>query len=171
MTLYRWLPLLIRWSKQWEMRFNAAKCKVIRTTGCIKCHHFYRMDGQILQEVQKATYLGVTLCCDLTWSENIQAVASKANRMLGFARRNLLGSPKCCKSTHLTSKIRYGICIHDMGPLPEEKHWSSQEGTTENSTMGLLSLQVHHQCDQTPQRSKLETIGRLKIEPKTNLIP
>ena len=72
---------------------------------------------------------------------------------------------------YLTSKIRYGICIHDMGPLPEERHRSPREGTMESSMMGLLRLQVHHQCDQTPQRSKLETIGRPKTEPKTNLIP
>ena len=153
------------------MRFKAAKYKVMRITGGIECHRFYHMDGQILQEVQKATYLGVTLSRDLTWSENIQAVASKANQMLGFARWNLRGSPERCKSIYLTSKIRYGICIHDMGSLPEERHWSPREDTTESSTMGVLGLQVHHQCDQTPQRSKLETIGRPATEPKTNLIP
>ena len=108
-TLQHDLDNLIRWSKQWGMRFNAAKCKVMRTTGGIKCHRFYHMDGQILQEVQKATYLDVTLSRDLTWSENIQAVASKANRMLGFARRNLRGSPKCCKSMAYISLVRSGM--------------------------------------------------------------
>ena len=56
-TLQRDLNDLIRWSKQWGMQFNAAKCKVMRTTGGIKSHRFYHMDEQIPQEVQKATYL------------------------------------------------------------------------------------------------------------------
>ena len=76
------------------------------TTGGIKCQRFYHMDGQILREVQKATYLGVTLSREITWSENIQAVASKANRMLGFARWNLRGSPKRCKSMAYISLVR-----------------------------------------------------------------
>ena len=108
-TLQHDLDNLIRWSKQWGMRCNAAKCKVMRTTGGIKSHRFYHMDGQILQEVQKATYLGVTLSRDLTCSQNIQAVASKANRMLGFARRNLRGSPKHCKSMAYISLVRSGM--------------------------------------------------------------
>ena len=108
-TLQHDLDNLIRWSKQWGMRCNAAKCKVMRTTEGIKCHRFYHMDGQIIQEMQKATYLGVTLSRDLTWSENIQVVASKANRMLGFARRNLRGSPKRCKFMAYISLVRSGM--------------------------------------------------------------
>ena len=69
----------------------------------------------------------------------------------------------------LTNK-RYGICFYDMGPLPEERHWSHREGTAERSAMGLLGLQAHHQCNQTTKRLKLETPGRPKTGPKTNLI-
>ena len=69
-TLQHDLDNLTRCSKQWGMQFNAAKCKVTRTTGGIRCHRFYHMDGQILQEVQKATYLGVTL--SLTWPDMVR---------------------------------------------------------------------------------------------------
>ena len=105
-TLQHDLNNVILWSKQWGMRFNAAKCKIMRTKEGIKSNHFYHTDGQILQEGQKATYLGVTLSCDLTWSENIQAVASKANQMLGFAQQNLCASPKHCKSMADISLVR-----------------------------------------------------------------
>ena len=113
------------------------------------------------------TYLGVTLSCDLTWSKDIQAVAIKANWMVDFAWRKPRGSPKCCKCmayiTLIRSCMEYASTI--MGPVPEERHWSPREGPMKSSAMGLLG---HHQCGQTPQRYKLDTLGRPKTEPKTS---
>ena len=43
----------------------------------------------ILETVPLAKYLGVTLQCDLGWGTRINNVWAKANRMLGFLKRNL----------------------------------------------------------------------------------
>ena len=59
---------------------------------------------------------------------------------------------------------------HHMELLPE-RHRSPREGTMESSAMGYLGLQikVHRQCDQSHKRSKLETLGRPKTGPNTEI--
>ena len=72
--------------------------------------------------------------------------------------------------TMYCARIEIMIKSHHIELLPE-RHRSPREGTVESSAMGLLGLQikVHHQCDQSHQRSKLETIGRPKTGPKTEI--
>ena len=62
------------------------------------------------------------------------------------------------------------IKSHHMELLPE-RHRSPREGTMESSAMGCLGLQikVHRQCDQSHKRSKLETLGRPKTGPNTEI--
>jgi hypothetical protein len=49
----------------------------------------YNMHGHILESVQSAKYLGVTLSADLKWNNHIQQMTYKANKSLSFIRRNL----------------------------------------------------------------------------------
>ena len=169
-TLQHGLDNLIRWFKQWGMRFNPAKNKVMRTIGGIKSHRFYHMDGQMLQKVQKATYLGVTLSRDLTLRTFKLLPARLPDARFGPTEPPWISQTLLVHELYLTNKIRYGIWFNDMGPLSEERHWSPWEGTKESSSMSPLGPKVHLQCDQTPQRSQLETFGRLKTDRKTSLI-
>ena len=68
------------------------------------------------------------------------------------------------------ARIENNDTIPPYDPLPE-RHQSPREGTMESSMTGLLGLQikVHCQCDQSPQRSKLETLGRPRTEPNTEI--
>ena len=45
--------------------------------------------GHILESVQSAKYMGVTLSADLKWNNHIQQMTSKANKSLSFIRCNL----------------------------------------------------------------------------------
>jgi hypothetical protein len=42
-----------------------------------------------LESVDKAKYLGVTITEDLKWESQINNICGKANKTLGFLRRNL----------------------------------------------------------------------------------
>ena len=47
------------------------------------------MHGHILESVQHAKYIGVTISTDLKWNTHIQQTAAKAHKSLCFIRRNL----------------------------------------------------------------------------------
>jgi hypothetical protein len=84
------LSRLETWENKWLMSFNASKCSTITITRKLKKIDFeYAIHDTILERVKSATYLGVELSCDLTWSINIDKAANKANRQLAFIRRNL----------------------------------------------------------------------------------
>ena len=54
----------------------------------------YSLYNQELSVVPSTKYLGVTISQDLSWNNHISQVCSKANKTLGFVRRNLkINSP------------------------------------------------------------------------------
>ena len=57
----------------------------------------YTLEGTVLENVDIIKYLGVTITSDLKWNSHIRNVCSKANRTLGFLRRNLFSCPKDVK--------------------------------------------------------------------------
>ena len=59
------------------MRFNAAKCNIIRVSRTRDSKLFtYSLTGQVLEEVMDAKYVGVTLGNDLEWSKHIATMTS-----------------------------------------------------------------------------------------------
>ena len=84
------LKRLEKWEEEWQMEFHPAKCKVLRITRKKNKITFpYTLHGHILEEVSSAKYLGITITKDMTWNEHIEKTASKANKKLGFLRRNI----------------------------------------------------------------------------------
>ena len=65
-ALQKDLNLLENWGNTWDMRFNAAKCNIMRVswTHDPKLSN-YSLTGQVLEEAKDAKYLGVTLSNDL----------------------------------------------------------------------------------------------------------
>ena len=49
----------------------------------------YSLEGTALENVEKIKYLGVTITNDLKWNTHVSNICTKANRTLGFLRRNL----------------------------------------------------------------------------------
>ena len=109
------LDALSLWGDCWGMRFNASKCNIIRM-GNAKSQFFYQLNNQILQSVSHAIYLGITLTHDLSWSQHVATIVSKAH-LLGFIRRNLRGSPYKCRETafiaQTKSQLEYCSSIWD----------------------------------------------------------
>ena len=80
---------LFKWSMDWQMTFNVAKCKTL---------HFskkkfptdqsqYHLCGQPLERVLVIKDLGVSVSCDLQWGRHIAEIVSKSNKILGLIKR------------------------------------------------------------------------------------
>ena len=97
---------MVDWSNTWLMRFNAAKCLLLKITRQHKYHPTsYTIKGVQLQQVDHHPYLGVKLTSDLTWKTHISNITSKANRILNLLRRHLYGCNQEVKSRAFTSLV------------------------------------------------------------------
>ena len=95
-TLQEDLAALEKWEKDWQMSFNPEKCTVIHVTNKRKpLITKYQLHGHTLEREKTSKYLGVTISQDLRWNSHIDNVTTKANKSLGFIRRNMRG----CKSS------------------------------------------------------------------------
>ena len=64
------------------------------------------MCGHSLENVQHNSYLGVKIASDLNWKNHINNITAKANKSLGFIRRNLSNCPKNVKDQAYKSLVR-----------------------------------------------------------------
>lgn len=91
------------------MVFHPGKCTTLPVT-CKKKprSNSYHLHNQELATVASAKYLGVTITNDLSWDEHINSICSKANKTLGFLRRNLRVGATQLKETAYKSLVTYG---------------------------------------------------------------
>ena len=64
-----------------------------------KINASYSLEGTVLDNVEKIKYLGVTITNDLKWNIHVSNIGTKANRTLGFLRRNLAACPRDVKES------------------------------------------------------------------------
>jgi len=89
------LDALIEWSNDWKMEFNIPKCNVMQVTTNQNVTPFsYKMCNMPLSIVQEH---GIRLHHKLSWTPQINHNCSKANRLLGFLKRNLYHAPQHTK--------------------------------------------------------------------------
>ena len=89
------------------MAFNADKCFVIRAgTKRKTIKQDYTIRNHILEVVEESKYLGVTISKDLTWNAHINNITNKANKTLGFIKRNIHGCTQKVKQHTLTTMVR-----------------------------------------------------------------
>ncbi|KAL8570366.1 hypothetical protein ACOMHN_035784 [Nucella lapillus] len=67
---------------------------------------FIKLHGHTLDTVSSVKYLGLTFTKDLSWNEHINNVCSKANKTLGFLRRNLRIGSRGIKETAYKTLVR-----------------------------------------------------------------
>ena len=107
-TLQEDLDKLVHWGNTWLMSFNVKKCHVMRLTSARK--HItpfdYFMNGEQVHLTQETPYLGVIITSKLSWNEHINHITSKAQRMLGFLRRNLHSCPRQIREQSYMSLVR-----------------------------------------------------------------
>ena len=66
----------------------------------------YQIHGHTLEVVDSSKYLGVTISEDLNWRKHIDDTVNKANKNLGFVRRNLSDCSAPVKSAAYTTIVR-----------------------------------------------------------------
>ena len=66
----------------------------------------YTIDGEELQRVKSAKYLGITLTEKLSWREHVREVAKRAMNTLKFARRSLRNCRKTTKEKTYKALVR-----------------------------------------------------------------
>ena len=59
-----------------------------------KIHASYTLEGTVLENVESIKYLGVTITNYLRWNIHVSNICTKANRTLGFLRRNVYSCPQ-----------------------------------------------------------------------------
>ena len=71
------------------MRFQPVKCNASNLSNATyKIQASYTLEGTVLENAESIKYLGVTITNVLKWNTHISNVCTKANRSLGFLRRN-----------------------------------------------------------------------------------
>ena len=72
-----------------QMQYDAADKKTDQEDPWL-----YTLEGTDLDNVESIKYLGVAITSDLRWNTHVSNVCTKANRTLGFLRRNLYSCPQ-----------------------------------------------------------------------------
>ena len=104
--------------RKWKMEFHPKKCQVIRITNKTKpIESNYQLHNQVLENTDKAKYLGVTIDSKLTWKDQQKTMCQKANNTLAFLKRNTDKCPmhvkdKCYKAL-VKPVLEYGACVWD----------------------------------------------------------
>ena len=90
------------------MRFQPVKCNVMQIARkrIKKINASYSLEGTVLENVEKIKYLGVTITKNLKWNTHVSNICTKANRTLGFLRRNLAACPQNVKESTNKGLVR-----------------------------------------------------------------
>ena len=137
------LHQLHEWEERWQLKFNKAKCNIMRATHARqkKIVFRYELDGVLLKDTDSTSYLGVELSADMKWNSHVKKVTAKRNTMLGILRRNLKNCPKNLKDlaykSILRPKLEYACSISQQTLVC---HFSSVVQATSESSANQLKV-------------------------------
>ena len=103
------LNSLAKWETDFQMKFNVSKCHSMRVTQLLPSNHIqfsYTLHQQILEQVQSAKYLGLSITDNLDWGQHISEITCKATKTLGFLRRSLALAPRHTKEGAYKTLVR-----------------------------------------------------------------
>lgn len=116
-TLFFSLNAVANWCRVWLMELNINKCKVMRVSRSNGSQFIYYLNGTPLEFTTCYKYLGVHITSNLTWALHIEQIINKANRMLGYLRRNFSRAPSSLKlslyKTLIRPKLEYAASVWD----------------------------------------------------------
>ena len=127
------------------MGLQPVKCNTMQLTR--KCAEKviagYTLEDTFFQKVDKIKYLEITITVDLRWNTHVSNICTKANRNLGFLRRNLYSCPQDVKRgrTGAFSPGVWQFCLDTQDVVLQEELESLNGGAArfvqETTTMKL----------------------------------
>ena len=129
--------------------------------------------GNFLQHVDTATYLGIIIHRTLEFADHITEAVSKANKKLGFLKRNLKICPSELKKTAYISLIRSGL---EYGATIWDPHLETQKKAIEQVQNRAIrwcqGLSPHQQCSITQLRKELQlrTLEERRLQQRLTLL-
>lgn len=107
------------WCQTWQMTLNVKKCKFMRITRSTCNLPTYYLNSVALESVTSYKYLGIHIASNLTWKTHVEFIVHKANRMLGYIKRNFHSAPADTKlllyKSLVRSQLEYASSIWDPG--------------------------------------------------------
>ena len=161
MKLQRDIDRLGSWARKWGMRFQPVKCNMMQLTRkqIKKIHASYTLEGTDLESVESIKYLGVTITSDLSWNTHVSNVCTKANRTLGFLRRNLYSCPQEVKEAAYKGLVHpvldYGSSVWDPPGVVLQEELESVQKRAARFVTGNYSYETG---------SMIGILGQLKWE-------
>jgi hypothetical protein len=122
-TLQEDLDNLAAWEKMWGMQFHPEKCNSLSVTRSqTPFHTSYILKCHTLESVTTAKYLGITISKDMNWDTHINNITAKANKIIGFLRRNLPIQKTESKTLVYKSMVRSNLeyCTSVWSPHTEK---------------------------------------------------
>ena len=128
------------------------------------------MSGHTLQSVDQHPYLGVIITKTLNWKAQVSNVKNKANKTLGFIKRNLHSCPEGIEpSLHLPGKTSYGIRQHSLGSVPAVSDPVARKRTETSCPLCNKNIWIRTRlCNNGPQSSLVAVTPAQKESRKTN---
>lgn len=111
------LTAVSTWCQKWLMKLNVNKCKVMRVSRTTNPPPTYYLNNLALDTVSSYKYLGLHITRNLNWAIRTEHIIAKANRMLGYLRRNFAKAPSSLKltlyKTLIRPKLEYAASVWD----------------------------------------------------------
>ena len=129
------LNYLQEWERTWDMEFNPSKCPVLHISRARQpIHSQYTLHGEILESVDCACYLGVSISTDRSWNTHISQIASKVNRTLGFMKRYVRTKNQSVKELAYKNLRQTSdwVCFRRVESLHETKRTKARNGAKED---------------------------------------
>ena len=165
MKLQRDIDRLGSWARKWGMKFQPVKCNMMQLTRkrIKKIHASYTLAGTNLENVESIKYLGVTITSDLRWNTHVSNVCTKANRTLGFLRRNLYSCPQEVKEAAYKGLVRpvldYGSSVWDPPGVVLQEEYESVQKRAARFVTGIKVLKVKSVYQRMTLSQKLGAVG------------
>jgi len=154
---------LVKWSNEWQMKFNPQKCKVL-AMGKSNPYNQYEMstcDGSVVKlgQLNSDKDLGIIIDPALTFSQHINSQVGKANRILGIIRRSYQHIDKISFKYLFTALVRPHLeyCVTVWYPYLQ-KDLNAIENVLRRSTKRINGLsEIEYE-----ERLKLVNIPSMK---------
>ena len=147
------LDNLTEWAMAWDMQFHPAKCLVMNISKKRHPSKFtYSLHSTDLKTTDTAKYLGITISQDMKWTKHITQTCSRANRALGFIRRNIkVRSPRIKEKLYnslVRPHVEYASAVwspHEVKPIHQLEmvqrraaRWTLNRHHNTSSVKGML---------------------------------